>query len=265
MLKKINKYWQIWRMIATRALQETMLNRWTNLVFFLGKAVRFIVSITFLFIIKDNLTSLAGYNAKQIVVFFIIYNLIDLAAQVLYRGTYTFQEEVRTGNFDLQLVKPIHPLWQALIGKPDINDFFFLLVSGSISLYLINDLGFVISGQNLLIFAFLFLNSMLIATALHILVLSATVYFVQIDNLIWIYRDTTRMGQYPVKIYQQPLKAILSFVIPVAFMMTIPAEALLGVKPSYSLSLTFSIGLSTFLLSLFVWKKSLKKYSSASS
>ena len=72
-------------------------------------------------------------------------------------------------------------------------------------------------------------------------------------------------GKYPVSSYPGVMRFIFTFVVPVAFMTTVPAETLLGqVKPVWLL------GAAAFAATLFIgsrmfWKFALRFYTSASS
>lgn len=261
----INKYWQTWKMTALSALQETFINRWANLLFFTGKTIRFVMMIVFLLVLRQNVTDIGGYSSAQILVFFVTYGFIDTAVQVSYRGIYTIGNDVRNGKFDGILVRPITPLFTVLTGKPDINDFVFLFPMGAISIYLLATSGLTITAWSAFLYVLLLINSFVLATALHIIIASITLMTTDVDNLIWMYRDITRMGQFPITIYFELVRLALFFIIPVGMMFTIPAQVLLNTPPSYSLLLVTGFTVVFFWVSLKIWNAALKTYSSASS
>lgn len=255
----------VWKLIAINTFQETFINRWTNLLFMLGKTVRFAVSLLFLYLIKEQITIFAGYTPDQMIVFFLTYQFVDVLAQVFYRGVYIFSYLIRTGQFDYYLAKPINPLFRSLTGKPDINDTIFIIPTTIISIFILASLDLNITFTSVALYLVLLLNSFLIATALHILVLVIGILTTEVDGVIWIYRDLMRMGQFPVTIYLQPLRWALFFLIPIGTMITIPAQVLIGRPPEYTLILVSAIGVGSLLLSLKLWSWSLRRYSSASS
>jgi len=265
MINRLLIYWQVWKMTASNALQEAFINRWTNLIFISGKIIRFGMSLVFLLLLKQNVTVFANYTVDQMIVFFLTYNLIDIIAQVFYRGVYLFSPMVRTGEFDFLLAKPISALFRALTGKPDINDTVFLLPTLLVSWLIIRNLSVTISLTSIAWFIVLLINSFLIVTALHILVLVVGILTTEVDGVIWMYRDLMRLGQFPASVYLEPLRFILYFVVPIGMMITVPAEVLLNVPPSTSILTTSLVGLTSFVVSLRLWNWSLKRYSSASS
>lgn len=262
---RLSTYFSIWLKLAINSVQETFINRATSTLFFSGKAIRFAMMLLFLMLLRTQLKTIGAYTTDHLVVFYLTYYFVDLFGQMFYRGVYQFGQKVRTGEFDFYLLKPISPLFQSLAGKPDINDALFFIPSSLLSFFITTQLNIAISVSGILWFIMLFLNSLLIVTGLHMLVLAIAIRTVDVDGVIWLYRDISKLSQFPVSIYFEPLKTILFFVIPVGFMVTIPAEVLIGNEPTYSLAVTFTVGMLFLLGSYTAWKQSLKYYTSASS
>lgn len=265
MINRIKTYYRVWYLMAANALQETFVNRWANMLFFIGKAVRLTMTLLVLFLIKSNISSFAGYTPDEMVMFFLTYQFIDVFAQIFYRGVYIFNNKVRTGEFDFLLAKPINPLFQSLTGKPDFNDALFFIPSTLISLYIASQLEITISLTSVVWFLVLLANSFLLATALHILILAVAIFTTEIDGAVWLYRDMMQLGRFPVNIYFAPIRIALFFLIPVGMMVTIPTEFLLQTSPTYSAAIVSLFSIGFFVASLKIWQFSLKHYSSASS
>lgn len=265
MFVKIKKYWLVWKKTAQAAFQITFVNRNTNLLFLIGKILRLSMSLLFLFLIKQNIQTFAGYTTDQMIVFFLTYQFVDVFAQVLYRGVYIFSNLMCNGDFDFHLAQPINPLFRALTGRPDINDAIFIIPTIFISIFIVLNLNLVITFSGLLLYLILLINSFIIATAMHILILAIGVITIEVDGVVWIYRDFMRLGQFPVTIYMEPLRFALFFIVPVGMMVTLPAQVLLGMAPSYSLVVVSVVGILSLVFSLKFWGWSLKRYGSASS
>lgn len=265
MTPTLQKYWHIWKMTAFTALQEAFVNRWTNIIFIIGKAIRLAMSLVFLFLIRNQVSNFQGYTTDELIVFFLVYLLLDSLGQTLYRGVYEFSSSIRDGNFDFDLIRPVNPLFRTLLGKPDINDTLFLLPVLGISGWILSTLNLNITLSSTILFGLLFINSWLLVTALHILIMAAGILLVEVDGLLWLYRDLSRLGRFPVTIYLELMRFALFFLVPIGFMITIPAEVLVNAQPSYSILLTSIIGVGFFIASLRIWAHAVRQYSSASS
>lgn len=258
-------YFSIWKITASNALQETFVNRGTNAIFLFGKSVRYGMSLIFIFLIKQNIQVFAGYTVDEMVVFFLTYQFIDTLGQVFFRGVYLFSNHIRTGTFDFFLSKPINPLFSALTGNPDINDTIMLLPTTLINLLIASQLDIHITPTSFIFFLALLINSFVILTAIHIWVLILGILTTEIDGIVWLYRDFSRLGQFPINIYTELLRFVLTFLVPISVMMTIPTQVLLHTQPMISIPVTITIGVSFLFITLQGWRWGLKNYSSASS
>jgi ABC-2 type transport system permease protein len=114
-------------------------------------------------------------------------------------------------------------------------------------------------------FIVLTFNALLLAAAFHIVVLGLGVITVSIDHLIMIYRDLTALLRIPVDLYIEPLRSLLTFVLPLGIMFTFPPKVLMGLLSWQMILLSFVLGLGTLYLALAFWRYSLRYYQSASS
>lgn len=249
--------------MAKYALAETFVNRWTNTLFMTGKTMRLGMALLFLFLLSKNVSHLAGYTTGQVIIFFLSFQILDTLNQMLYRGVYLFSWQVKSGELDFYLAKPINPLFRILTGKPDILDALFFLPQTALSIWLILQFTPNITLASFATYLLLLFNGFLITTGMHILVICLGVLTTEVDNAILLYRDLNNLGRFPIDIYREPFRTILFWIVPIGLINTIPAQVLLNLKPSYGLAFTFAVGILFFLISLRVWNESIKKYTSA--
>lgn len=261
----LDRYWQIWLMTAKTALQEAFVNRWTNALFFTGKAIRLAMMVIFLFLIRSQVQQFAGYTTDQLVVFFLTYQLIDTISQVFFRGVYLFGNLVKNGEFDFYLSKPINPLFRALTGKPDINDALFLIPTLFVSGWILLQLNITVTPYSVLLYLAFLAIGLLLAAGLHIVVMSVGILTVEVDGIIWLYRDVMRLGQFPATVYMELVRFALFVIVPVGVMVTIPTQLLLNLEPSWPPLAVLGFAGFFFWLCLRLWAWSIQHYSSASS
>jgi ABC-2 type transport system permease protein len=72
-------------------------------------------------------------------------------------------------------------------------------------------------------------------------------------------------ARYPVDFFKGGVRTFLTFVVPVAFVTSIPADALLGRSNPWLLLLAPVLAASTLLASHLFWNYALRHYGSASS
>lgn len=263
-MKSFIRYFHLWQKLTINSFLVVLTDRFNALIFLIGKILRFGFFIIFLLTIFTQTKILHQYDVNQTVFFFLTFNLIDTVTQLFFREAYRFRPLVVSGDLDLVLVKPMNPLFRALAGGADPLDLFMLIPYLGAITFLATKIG-NLSFLNIGLYLLLLLNGFLIATGFYILVLALAIVTTEVDHAIMIYRDLTSMGRVPIDIYHQPLRSILTFVIPVGIMMTFPAKALMGLLSPIFIILAIPVGLIFFQLSLRVWQYALTSYASASS
>lgn len=260
----MRKYFRVWWLLSVNSFQTFFISRIGAILFLSGKILRTVFFLFFIVLLFSRTDIMSGYNLFQILLFYMTFNFIDSFTQMLFREVYRFRQYIISGNFDMMLVKPINVLFRSLFGWTDILDFVTLgpliLIIGFL-LYKIPGISF----WSVLAYLLLITNSMIIAAAFHIFVLGLAVLTTEIDHAIMIYRDVVSMGKIPVDIYSQPVRSLITFVIPVGIMMTFPVKALLGLLTFPFIVFSVSMSLSLFAVSIYFWNYTLKKYTSASS
>ena len=264
-MKKIKKFFRVWLLSTRNVALSQMVTGYAAVFFTLGKIVRFLFFFAFIFIVVRSTNFLAGYNSQQVIFFFLVFNIIDISAQFLFRAVYGFRPLVVRGEFDFYLVKPLPSFFRPLFAWADILDLVVLIPLWIFTLYFIFSRGLVGEPIHLIYFLVLYLASLLIAFAFHLFVASVCVMTTEIDHMILVYRDLINMTRFPTDIYPQGIRWILTFVIPVAAMITVPAKALLGLVSFWGVVAVAIASVVLSTASLKFWRFALTRYSSASS
>jgi ABC-2 type transport system permease protein len=262
-MRRIKYYSKIWWLLTRNAFSVVLGQRVALIFFLAAKIIRFTFFIGFLYFLVLGTKGLAGYSANQAIFFFLIFNVVDVMAQFLFREVYRFRPKIVSGDFDLTLVKPTNALFVSLMGGADLIDlitipplFLAVIYVGSLM-----DPTF----SQTILFVLLAFNGLLIAAAFHIAVLAMGIITLEIDHTVMIYRDLTSFGRFPVDIYRQPLRGILTYLIPVGIMITFPARALMGLMSVGGVVLSLAFGVFAIFMALVFWNYALTKYTSASS
>lgn len=264
MLNNFKYYLSLWRRLTIYSFITSLTNRFSAAIFLLGKSLRFIFFFVFLLTILSQTKFLENYSTSEVILFYLTFNLIDTISQLFFREVYRFRALVVSGDFDLVLAKPFNPLFRALAGGADPLDLMMLVPYLGALIYVAANIG-ITSWLGIGLYLLLVFNSLLIATGFHILVLALAIVTTEIDHTILIYRDLTSMGRVPVDIYHEPLRSLITFVVPIGLMMTFPSLAFLGLLSAPLIIISLAVGAVFFVLSWRLWQRALSQYSSASS
>lgn len=265
----MKRYLSVWWKLAVNAFLMQFTNRWSSLGWLGGKLVRLLFFIVFITAIFRHVPSVAGYSLEQVALFFLTFNLVDILAQIFFRGIYMIGRDIREGDMDFYLIQPINPLFRICSNLVDFLDLITLLPVLGLIAYVFPRALSSFSAGTLLVngvwYSLLCFNGLVIAFSIHVLIASITVRTQQMENSIWMYRDLVSLGRFPIDIYTPFLRALLTFVLPIAVMVSYPTKALLGTLPPERIAGAFVLSGALLALALFAWSRALKHYSSTSS
>jgi len=170
---------------------------------------------------------------------------------------------VQDGTLDFILLKPVRSqFWLSTHtlspwGIPD-------LVFGSIIIgYAGGKLG--LKSCDYLLSAVSLVCGLVILYSLWFLLGATSIWFVKIYNVTEVLRGLLEAGRYPIAAYPATYRFFFTFIMPVAFLTTFPAEAMLGRGQIIWLMGGAFLAVGLFLISTWFWRFALRFYTSASS
>ncbi len=268
-MKTARKYVDVWLKLAQLSFLMQLANRWSSIGWLGGKVVRLGFFMLFLGAIFQKVPSVAGYSIKEVALFFVTFNIVDIVAQFFLRGIYMVGRDVREGDMDFYLIQPVNELFRISSNLVDFLDFLTLIPIVVLAWWILPDLLAPYSMSERIfrlgVYALLCANGVVIAFAVHVIIASLTVRTQQMENTIWLYRDLVSLGRFPIDIYNRSIRMILTFGLPLAVMISFPTKALLGILSWESFAFALALAAASFFLALKVWRNSLKHYCSVSS
>jgi ABC-2 type transport system permease protein len=89
-------------------------------------------------------------------------------------------------------------------------------------------------------------------------------WLIRMEHVVELFQGVYQAGRWPVGIYPEWLRTGLTFVVPVAFAVTVPAEALSNRLELSTLLLALGISIMLLIVSRLFWKFGVRNYSGAS-
>ena len=216
----------------------------------------------------DRFGGLQGWTLAETAIFYGIGNVSFALSEMFAREFDVFGSHVRTGSFDRMLLRPRSTVLQMMGAQCQIMRI-GRLIQGA---------GVLAAGVWLLRPAWgvqhwlLLLASIIGGTALFfgLIIMQATCCFWTVESLeIWnCVSDCGRsVAQYPLDIYEKPLRHFFTYLVPLACMSYWPGAYLLGrgYVPAWVSFLAPCAGILIFLLSIWVWNCGIRHYRSCGS
>jgi ABC-2 type transport system permease protein len=209
---------------------------------------------------------LGGWSWEAALVVLGVYTLLDgLATTLLRPNLSTIVAHVRDGTLDFVLLKPIDSqFWLSTRtlspwGLPE------MAAGLALSLWAAWRAGARPDPLNLAAGALMVLCAGLILYSLWFLLAATSIWFVKTWNATEVLRAVLAAGRYPVSAYPPGLRAFFTLVVPITFLTTVPAEALLGRSSGAWLALSLVVAAGCLLACRSFWRFALRFYTSASS
>jgi ABC-2 type transport system permease protein len=256
-LKVLGRFW-------SAAIAAEMEYRINFLIATLSSLGNLAGSLFGLFLFYGNGYTFNGWSWEAALVVVGIFTLLQgFSATFLAPNLNRIVRHVQEGTLDFVLLKPIpSQFWLSMHtvspwGLPD-------LVFGSIMIgYAGRRLNVGISNYLISLVPLFF--GLVILYSLWFILGATSIWFVKIYNATEVLRGLLEAGRYPIAAYPTAYRFFFTFVMPVAFLTTIPAEVMLGRSQMTWLIGAAVLALVLFLASTWFWRFALRFYTSASS
>jgi viologen exporter family transport system permease protein len=199
--------------------------------------------------------------------------LVVLGMQILLGGVIrmTIQpnmerliEEVRDGKLDFALTKPEDS--QVLISVRDVRIWQFVDVVAGVAVvgYGVAGLERQVGLGDAVLFPLVLAVGALMIYCFWLILSTLAFWLVNMWTLIELFQGVYLTGRFPVGIYPGWLRFSVTFLVPIAFAITVPAEALTSRLDWGTVLLAFGFGAALFAFTRWWWRFGLRHYTGAS-
>ncbi len=216
-------------------------------------------------VVFGHTQTLGGWQRAELIALLGVYFLMGgVIGLVIQPSMERLMADVRQGTLDFTLTKPEDAQVLVSVGEVRIwklADVFLGLVVLVVALV---QIGADIGLRQALSFAVALGAGGAIVYSFWLTLTTLTFWFVRMENILVIFQHVYDAGRWPVSIYPRWLRAVLTFLVPVAFAVTVPSEALVGrLRPEVLMGAVVMAALMLAGSRLF-WRYGVKHYSGAS-
>ncbi len=232
----------------------------------LNAVIGLITQVLALSVVFSATSTLRGWGPYDLLVLVgIHFFLSGLIGIVMRPSMEALMEGIRMGTFDFLLIKPADAQLLAstqVVAPQAATD---VVVGVGVILFGMTRLGVSLGPLDLALFLVMLLAGLVIVYSFLLLLATCAFWFVKLENVLVIFQALFgNAGRWPVTIFPPGLRVFLTFVVPVAFAVTVPAQALTGqLSPTTGL-LAVVVALAFFVGSRVFWKVALRHYTGAS-
>lgn len=208
---------------------------------------------------------LGGWRMEELLVLVGLYFMVGgLINTVIRPSMRLLMEQVWDGALDFTLTKPEN--LQFLISVRQVSiwqsiDFFMGLC---LLVYSLVQLSVTVGWTHALAFAVTLFSGMVILYSFWLILSTCAFWTVRLENIILIFQSMYDAGRWPVGLYPQWLRLGLTFMVPVAFATTFPAEALVGRLGLATVVGAVVLAVVQVLFASWFWRFGVRHYTGAS-
>ncbi|MYH63660.1 MAG: ABC transporter permease [Caldilineaceae bacterium SB0675_bin_29] len=241
---------------------EYRANFWISLV---QSALDLCVALGGLAVVFNHTDTLGGWRQDELLALVGVYFLIGGLIRTIIRPSMTkFMEDVRQGTLDFALTKPADSQVLVSIQSVEIWRLVDVLIALPVLGIALLRLGARLGLVDTAVFAITLLCGGLIIYSFWLMLSTSAFWFVKVENIQVIFMSMWQAGRWPVSIYPAWLRAVLTFLVPVAFATTVPASAVSGRISDATLVGTVALAAAMLVVSRWFWRVGIRFYSGAS-
>jgi ABC-2 type transport system permease protein len=217
-------------------------------------------------VIFGQTEDLRGWTHTDLVVLIGIHMFVGgLLGLVIRPSMQALMEGIRLGTFDFVLTKPVDSQLFASVQKVAPQSVTDMLFGLGVIVVGIAQLDTTLTAGNVVLFLIMLLAGTVIIYSFMLILSTLAFWFVRLDNVLVIFNTMFgNAGSWPITIYPGWLRITLTFFVPVAFAVTIPAESLTGRLDAATILITLALAAAFFAGARFFWRYALRHYTGAS-
>lgn len=260
----LNRYFRVLRLFWGAAIAAELEYRLNFVVAAFSSLASLSGSIFSLFLFYQHDYTFQGWSWEEALIVLGMFTLLQgFSATFLAPNLNQIVRLVQEGTLDFVLLKPISSqFWLSTRsvspwGIPDLV--FGLIIIGYAGRLLNLSIMSYIAGIVPLSFGLIILYS------LWFMLGATSIWFVKIYNVTEVLRGLLEAGRYPIVAYPAAYRVFFTFVVPVAFLTTIPAQTILNRTDLGWIIGSLGLAIALLICSKFFWRFALRFYTSASS
>jgi ABC-2 type transport system permease protein len=223
------------------------------------------VSLGGLSVIFDHTQNLNGWRPNELLTVVGVYFLIGGWIRLIIEPSLArFMQDVREGTLDFKLTKPADAQVLVSVSQFQMWKLVDMVLGLGIIIVALAQSPTPTNALNMLYFVIALLTGAVLVYAFWLILATITFWFVRVDNILVIFESMYEAGRYPVGIYPVWLRFTLTFLVPIAFAVTIPSEALMGRLQAETLVFGVIMAGVLVILSRVFWLFGLRNYTGAS-
>lgn len=222
------------------------------------------VNLIFIIVVFGHTDFLSGWSREEII-FIYGFFLVPYAIFSTFFNLWDFNERyIVQGEMDRVLTRPIHSLFQIILERMELESLFGVITGIVIMVYAGVKLDLSLAWYDPFIFLVMIIGGAFVYAGVFISLASIGFWSDSRTDIMPMMYNIGNYGRYPVDIYNNVIRFILTWVLPFAFVGVYPAAYFLGREEWYGFAfLTPVMGVIFLTIAIVAWNAGVKRYRGA--
>jgi ABC-2 type transport system permease protein len=222
-------------------------------------------SLAVLALVFLHTDSLAGWSGDELVVVMGVFVLMGgVVRSAIQPNMQQLMVDVEKGTLDGLLTKPADSQLLVSVRTFDLWQAVDVLVGAALVVVGLVRVGRPVSAPAVLAFALALVLGVVALYCVWLLLTVTAFWIVRVDVLVELFDGLYQAGRWPVGIYPGWLRIVFTFLLPLAFAITVPASALTRGIGGWVLLGAVAFTAVLFTVTRLVWRYALRHYTGAS-
>ncbi|MBI2595393.1 ABC-2 family transporter protein [Candidatus Daviesbacteria bacterium] len=259
-------YFKVFLALLNISAKNYLEKRWNVFGIITNSTISLIIMVIFVNVYFSFSKEIFGWTKYQVFLLTGIYRCVSSLFYVLFfRSINWIPNYVQRGTLDIFLTKPINSQFYITFRLTRIFELFSVLTGLVLVYYSLQKMDIMVSIINWSFLILGLLAGLLILYGIYFSLSTLSIWigrFSGITDVFYILREPLAI---PLDLFGKTTSFVLTFIIPLGFIITVPVRLFFGMSPWYFLFFgVFFASLAVWFSSWF-WNFSLKHYTSASS
>lgn len=260
-MRPLRLTWLFFRIGALNDLQYRA-NFWLQL---LQSAIQLGTGLAVLGLVFSQTPSLKGWSQPALLAVMGVHILMGgVIGALIQPSMERLRQDIREGTFDFVLTKPEDVQVVSSVREIRIWQAVDVLVGLAVLVVAVSQLEGSIGVVEALAFAAALVIGGLMIYSFWLVITTVAFWVVRIDEIAELFQGLYQSGRWPVTIYPEWLRVSLTFLVPIGFAVTVPAQALTQRLTPDTFLLAAGFGVVALVLSRTFFRIGLRHYSGAS-
>ena len=242
---------------------EYRLNFWSNIGLSLFWLIWASLGARIYFFHAD---SIAGWNYYELlIVVGLFFAMNGYRQMILTPNLSRISEYVRMGTLDYILTKPVNSQFLVSLRHVGVFNWGDPLLGLGLVAFAFWQLGRWPGLGEIALFILLVVAAIVILYSFSLILQTTTIWLVNVERVDALVMGFLETGRFPISFYRGWIRTVLTAVIPIAFLTTFPAQALLGRLEEWLAAAAIGLAVLLFIAASAFWRFALRYYTGASS